>query len=64
MNALQFRAGHAQGVAETATAKRRPPCDMKAYPMDPPGYAARVRQLEREGLTTSDAQGVADAEFK
>jgi len=27
-----------------------------------PGYAARVEQLENEGLTTSDAQGCADAE--
>ena len=26
-------------------------------------YAARVRQLENEGLTTSDAQSVADAEY-
>ncbi len=26
-------------------------------------YAARVRQLENEGLTTSDAQSVADAEL-
>ncbi len=26
-------------------------------------YSARVRQLEAEGLDTSDAQGVADAEF-
>ena len=25
-------------------------------------YAERVEQLEREGLTTSDAQGVADVE--
>ena len=25
-------------------------------------YAERVRELEEEGLTTSDAQGVADAE--
>ena len=25
-------------------------------------YAERVRELEAEGLTTSDAQGVADAE--
>lgn len=33
------------------------------YPMDPPGYAKRVRKLEKEGLTTSDAQGVADVEF-
>src|SRR5688572_8593732 len=32
-------------------------------PLDPPGYAARVCQLEHEGLTTSDAQGVADVEF-
>ncbi len=32
-------------------------------PLDPPGYAARVRELEDEGLTTSDAQGVADVEF-
>jgi hypothetical protein len=27
-------------------------------------YARRVRQLEDEGLTTSDAQGVADVEFE
>jgi hypothetical protein len=33
------------------------------YPLDPPGYAKRVRELEAEGLTTSDAQGVADVEF-
>ena len=33
------------------------------YPLDPPGYAERVSELEREGMTTSDAQGVADAEF-
>jgi hypothetical protein len=32
-------------------------------PNDPPGYAKRVRELEAEGLTTSDAQAVADAEF-
>lgn len=31
--------------------------------LDPPGYAARVAELEAEGLTTSDAQAVADAEF-
>lgn len=31
--------------------------------LDPPGYAARVAQLESEGMTTSDAQSVADAEF-
>lgn len=33
------------------------------FSLDPPGYAKRVRQLEREGLCTSDAQGVADVEF-
>ena len=26
-------------------------------------YEARVAELEREGMTTSDAQGVADVEF-
>jgi hypothetical protein len=26
-------------------------------------YEQRVRELEAEGMTTSDAQGVADAEF-
>jgi hypothetical protein len=31
--------------------------------MDPPGYAKRVQRLEKEGLTTSDAQGAADVEF-
>jgi hypothetical protein len=31
---------------------------------DPSGYALRVRELEAEGLTTSDAQAVADAEFQ
>jgi len=30
---------------------------------DPVGYEERVLQLEREGLTTSDAQSVADVEF-
>ncbi len=33
------------------------------YPLDPPGYAARVRQLEDEGLTTSDAQAAANVEY-
>lgn len=32
-------------------------------PLDPPGYAYRVLQLEAEGLTRSDAQGVADMEL-
>ncbi len=31
--------------------------------IDPPGYAERVRELELEGLTTSDAQACADVEF-
>lgn len=31
--------------------------------LDPPGYAKRVRELEAEGLTTSDAQAAADAEL-
>lgn len=33
------------------------------YPLDPPGYAKRVEQLESQGLTTSDAQGIADMEW-
>jgi hypothetical protein len=33
------------------------------YPADNRGYARRVRQLEEAGMTTSDAQGVADAEW-
>lgn len=37
--------------------------DAALYPLDPYGYAQRVRTLEGEGLTTSDAQGVADVEF-
>ena len=37
--------------------------DQQAYPADPFGYAERVRELEAEGLCTSDAQGVADAEW-
>jgi hypothetical protein len=32
------------------------------YWHDAPGYAERVRQLEAEDMTTSDAQGCADAE--
>jgi len=31
--------------------------------VEPSGYAARVESLEAEGLTRSDAQGVADVEF-
>ena len=36
--------------------------DAGRYPNDPEGYAERVRQLEAEGLDTSDAQGIADME--
>lgn len=35
----------------------------KSSPLDPPNYAKRVQQLERQGLTTNDAQGVANAEI-
>lgn len=31
--------------------------------LDPPGYAERVAELEAEGMTTSDAQAIADIEF-
>ena len=31
---------------------------------EPEGYAAMVRELECQGLTTSDAQGCADAHFR
>lgn len=30
---------------------------------DPEAYGKRVQELEDQGLTTSDAQGVADAEL-
>lgn len=33
-------------------------------PLDPPGYSLRVAELEMEGLTTSDAQGIADMEYR
>lgn len=33
------------------------------HPYDNRGYGRRVRQLEEEGMTTSDAQGAADAEW-
>lgn len=36
----------------------------KKYPNDPPGYHEYVLKLEKKGLTTSDAQGVADSHFK
>lgn len=43
--------------------RRRNQDDDEDAPNDPKGYAKRVRELEAEGLTTSDAQAVADAEF-
>ena len=45
------------------TKAQRIAADLIRYPADPPGYAERVRELEDEGLCTSDAQGVADVEF-
>ena len=37
---------------------------MNPYPHNPtPDYAARVEALEAEGMTTSDAQAVVDAEI-
>lgn len=44
--------------------QKRIAADLIRFPIDPPGYAERVRELEEEGLTTSDAQGVADVEFE
>lgn len=43
--------------------KRKNSAEAEDAPNDPPGYGRRVRELEEEGLTTSDAQAVADAEF-
>jgi hypothetical protein len=50
------RADHQRNRARIAASALR-------YPNDPPGYAERVRELETEGLCTSDAQGAADVEF-
>ena len=38
--------------------------DWLTLSLDPPGYEKRVEQLEAEGLTRSDAQGVADMEYR
>jgi len=46
-----------------ALKQRRIERDAKRYPLDPIGYAERVRELEAEGMTRSDAQGVADVEL-
>lgn len=51
------RAGARQALARIAA-------DLRRYPNDPEGYAERVRELEAEGLNTSDAQGVADMEHE
>ena len=40
-----------------------PPVPINGYFSDAPAYETRVRELEAEGLTTSDAQGIADLEF-
>jgi hypothetical protein len=47
-------------AARTAHLRLR---EFEDAPNDPPGYARRVRELEAEGMTTSDAQGCADVEF-
>lgn len=36
--------------------------DADLFTLDAPGYSGRVSELEAEGMTTSDAQAVADAE--
>src|SRR5688572_4597502 len=58
------------GLCDTAAARDwiqaitgRDPGPMADQPLDQPGYAVRVAVLESEGLTTSDAQSVADAEL-
>ena len=50
------------GTNESAK-ERRMQADLRRYPLDPFGYPERVRELEAEGLTTSDAQGCADVEY-
>jgi hypothetical protein len=44
--------------------ERRIALDLIRYPADPKGYPERVRELEAEGLPSTDAQAVADAEFR
>lgn len=53
-----------KAVANPTVARYTNDMDDKQNP-DPPAdaYAARVAELESEGLTTSDAQGVADVEL-
>lgn len=48
------------GMGTVFDVSQTEPVDM---PLDPKGYAARVEQLEAEGLTRSDAQAAADVEF-
>lgn len=38
--------------------------DEDKHSLDPPGYAAHVRHYESQGMTTSDAQGTADADIQ
>jgi hypothetical protein len=46
------------------SSKRKRTTDVKSAAVNTPTYEQRVRALEEEGLTRSDAQGVVDAEDK
>ena len=50
-------------MAVLAAPDTRGPVDVASVATPIPGYAEPVRELEQQGLTTSDAQGVADAEL-
>lgn len=58
------KCGGRVGVTGPCRKCRRIAADLIRYPADPRGYAERVRELEAEGLCTSDAQGAADVEFR
>lgn len=65
-NCKCFACKHARGekwIAPKRNARKNRKSLPKDGPNDPKGYAKRVRELEEEGLATSDAQAVADAEF-
>lgn len=53
----------AEGPRELVALNAPPPVPINGYFSDAPAYETRVRELEAEGLTTSDAQGIADLEF-
>lgn len=55
--------GSAKGKLCMCGGKLIAPMKTPRISIDPPGYADRVRQLEAEGMTTSDAQAVADVEY-